>query len=81
MGLFIAAILGPPLVNGAGHYIEHHGAPRAGRVVSAVLPTLVRCYTVWAAFRNASELHKRLCDIERAVSLSRGSGADGAQRR
>jgi hypothetical protein len=77
-GLFIAAILGPPFVSGVGDFMQNHGAHRAGRIVSAVLPSVVRAYSVWEAFDASNQLQRRLNDIEaRIPPRSAAPGAAG----
>jgi hypothetical protein len=64
VGLFIAATLGPPIVDGAGEFLQNNGHAELGRVVSLVLPTLVRVGSVWGAFETSENLQRRLRDIE-----------------
>ncbi len=64
LGLFIAATLGPPFVNGCGDFLKRRGYERLGRVVSATLPAVVRVAGVWGAFKSSAQMHHRLRDIE-----------------
>jgi hypothetical protein len=68
VGLFIAATLGPPFVNGCGEFLQRNGHENLGRVVSAVLPTLVRVGGVCGAYSSSAQLHRRLRDIEDRLS-------------
>ena len=64
VGLFIAATLGPPIVKGAGEFLQNNGHADLGRVVSLALPTLVRVGSAWGAFETSEKMQRRLRDIE-----------------
>jgi hypothetical protein len=67
VGLFIAAVLGPPIVNGLGDFMQRHAAVSAGRLVSAVGPALLRGYSIWSAINGSTKLERRMRDIERRL--------------